>query len=144
MIAVMHPGAESRIVEAFGKDGLGRLVAAFFRRVPGDPVLGPMYRASVAQTGETMAAAEGRLRDFLLYRMGIDDGYVRERGHPRLRARHMKFAIDAPAAARWVELMEASMVEINIGGPAAADLRSFFADTAAWMVNRGQEDESGA
>ena len=34
---------DSEIFQAIGEDGFTRLVAAFYRQVPGDDILGPMY-----------------------------------------------------------------------------------------------------
>jgi hemoglobin len=132
----VDPGTEPAILAALGQEGFARLTAAFYRRVQTDDLLGPMYRNSLAKTGEDFAAAEARLRDFLLFRMGASDKYTRERGHPRLRGRHMPFAIDAAGAERWIGLMNESMAEIGVPEPAATQLRSYFSDTAMWMVNR--------
>jgi hemoglobin len=66
-----------------GEEGFTRLVAAFYRRVPQDDILGKMYPE------EDPAGAEQRLRGFLIYRFGGPQHYIEERGHPRLRARHM-------------------------------------------------------
>ncbi len=87
---------ETEIYSAIGEDGFTRLVAAFYRQVPGDPILGPMY-----PVGE-FEAAEQRLRDFLIYRFGGPPRYLEERGHPKLRMRHFPFAIDAAARNRWI------------------------------------------
>jgi hemoglobin len=132
----MSPGAEARILSAIGEPGLASLVAAFYRLVQTDEVLGPMYTHSLQRTGETWQDAERRLCQFLTFRMGGSTEYIDQRGHPRLRARHMPFQIDAAAAERWVRLMDAAMDETRIPESAAADLRSFFAHTAHFMVNQ--------
>lgn len=127
---------DSRLYAMIGEEGFARLVRAFYVRVETDDILGPMYRESAARTGETMADAEARLRDFLIYRFGGPAGYVERRGHPRLRARHTPFSIDQAAADRWLGLMEASMAEAAIPDEAAAALRPFFAQVAGFMINR--------
>ncbi|MFN7021195.1 MAG: globin [Phycisphaerales bacterium] len=134
----MTPGAESRILNELGEDGLGRLVGAFYRRVRVDEVLGPMYRASLEAQGEDWPDAERRLARFLCFRMGGSRAYVDERGHPRLRARHMAFAIDRDGAGRWARAMMEAVEEMGVSDESAAELRSFFEQTAAWMVNRGE------
>ena len=53
-----------------------------------------------------LAGAETRLRDFLVGRFGGPQRYIEQRGHPRLRARHVPFAIDRAAAERWLTLMD--------------------------------------
>ncbi len=129
------PGGVS-MYDRIGADGFAALTAAFYRRVAADDLLRPMYEASV---GEDMAEAERKLRDFLVYRFGGPDVYIRERGHPRLRMRHMPFRIDRAGAARWLELMSAAMEEAGIrerGGDESVEiLGEFFRQTAYFMVN---------
>lgn len=113
-----------------GEDGFERLVAGFYRRVPDDDILGPMYPP------DDMAGAEQRLRDFLVGRFGGPQRYIAERGHPRLRARHFPFAIDAAAAERWLELMGRSLDEAELPPEADATLREFFGAVAGMLINR--------
>ena len=90
---------EQDIYSQIGEDGFARLVHLFYAQVPGDDVLGPMYE------GRDLAAAEARLRDFLIGRFGGPQRYIERRGHPRLRMRHAPFAVDRPARDRWMALM---------------------------------------
>jgi hemoglobin len=55
---------EQEIYAVIGQEGFDRLVGAFYRQIPGDPVLGPLYPA------QDFEGAEKRLRDFLLFRFG--------------------------------------------------------------------------
>ena len=121
---------EAAIYDAIGEDGFRRLVAAFYRQVPGDDILGPMYPP------DDLPGAEARLRDFLVGRFGGPPRYVLERGHPRLRQRHFRFGIDARGAERWLELMDRALEEAQLGADAEAVLRPFFRQVAAMMVNR--------
>ena len=82
---------ESDIYDRIGEAGFATLVRGFYRQVPGDAVLGPMYPK------DDLAGAEVRLRDFLIGRFGGPPRYVEERGHPRLRMRHAPFAINHAA-----------------------------------------------
>src|SRR5437763_1435413 len=86
---------EIEVYGRIGEQGIARVVAAFYRRVPQDDVLGPMYPP------QDLQGAEERLRDFLIYRFGGPQRYLEQRGHPRLRARHGRFAIDQRARDRW-------------------------------------------
>ena len=121
---------DNEIYAAIGEDGFTRLVAAFYRQVPHDDILGPMYPA------DDMAGAEQRLRDFLVGRFGGPQRYIEQRGHPRLRARHMPFTIDAAGAERWLMLMDAALKETQLPADADALLREFFAAVAQMMRNR--------
>ena len=120
----------NEIYAAIGEDGFQRLVGAFYRRVPQDDILGPMYPP------EDLDGAEQRLRDFLVGRFGGPQRYIQQRGHPRLRMRHFPFAIDSAASDRWLKLMDEALEEAEL--PAGADqaLREFFDAVARMMINR--------
>jgi hemoglobin len=121
---------ELPIYRLLGADTITAIVAGFYRRVPGDPILGPMYPA------HDMAGAEQRLRGFLMYRFGGPPDYIRERGHPRLRMRHAPFAVDQAARDRWMELMMASVREQNVTEEHRAYLERFLGDIATFLMNR--------
>ena len=121
---------DTRLYEMIGHEPFARLVAAFYRRVPHDDILGPLYPR------DDLAPAEQRLRDFLIMRFGGPDVYLRRRGHPRLRMRHARFAIDHAARDRWISLMEAAMQEVELPPEATAILRPFFSDAATFLINR--------
>jgi len=113
-----------------GESGLARLVAAFYRRVPQDDVLGPMYPA------HDLAGSEQRLRDFLIYRLGGPPRYIEERGHPRLRVRHAPFHINQAARERWMQLMTAALEETALPPEADQFLRTFLGEIATFLINR--------
>ncbi|MGH7466136.1 MAG: globin [Longimicrobiales bacterium] len=118
------------IYTAIGEDGFARLIAAFYRQVPGDDVLAAMYPR------DDMAGAEQRLRDFLIGRFGGPQRYIQQRGHPRLRARHLSFPIDSRARERWLQLMDRALAEVAFPAEVDAALREFFDTVAAMMINR--------
>lgn len=122
---------DSEIYSVIGEDGFSRLVNAFYRQVPHDDVLGPMYPA------EDLAGAEERLRGFLIFRFGGPTRYIEQRGHPRLRMRHGPFAIDQKARDRWMSLMNAALDETRLPVEVDRVLREFFDSTATFMMNRG-------
>jgi hemoglobin len=120
---------DSEIFQAIGEEGFARLVAAFYRQVPGDDILGPMYPP------EDLHGAEQRLRDFLVGRFGGPARYIEQRGHPRLRMRHAPFTINGAARDRWVELMSRALVEARLPPDAELVLRPFFEGVATMMMN---------
>ena len=125
---------ELPIYQLLGEPVLTAIVAGFYRRVPGDPILGPMYPPA------DLAGAEHRLRTFLVYRFGGPPVYLQERGHPRLRMRHMPFRVDQAARDRWMELMMASVDEQVAARKVTADhrayLETFLGDIATFLINR--------
>ena len=125
---------EYDIYGAIGEDGFRRLVAAFYRQVPGDSILGPMYPK------HDLDGAEERLRGFLIVRFGGPADYLEKRGHPRLRMRHAPFFIDTAARNRWMHLMNNAMAEAALPEEAEAVLRDFFENTATFLINRGDPE----
>ena len=123
---------EEQVYDTIGEDGFARLIRAFYAQVPSDPILGPMYPT------EDLAGAEERLRDFLIGRFGGPQRYIEQRGHPRLRMRHMPFAIDTAARNRWVVLMDRALDESRFPSDVDALLREFFHGVATFMINRSQ------
>ncbi|MCC6263829.1 MAG: globin [Bryobacterales bacterium] len=121
--------ADDEIFACIGEDGFTRLVAAFYKQIPDDDVLGPMYPE------RDFAGAEKRLRDFLIFRFGGPPTYIQERGHPRMRERHAPFVIDQVARDRWVALMDRALVETQLPEDAVATLRPFFDAVATFLIN---------
>ena len=121
---------EEDVYETIGEEGFARLIHAFYAQVPGDPILGPMYPK------EDLAGAEERLRDFLIGRFGGPPRYIEQRGHPRLRMRHMPFAIVTAARNQWVTLMDRALDESKLPDEVTALFREFFHGVATFMINR--------
>lgn len=119
-----------QIYHLIGEAGLTRLISAFYRQVPQDEILAPLYPEA------DLAGAERRLRDFLIFRFGGPSHYIEQRGHPRLRMRHASFPIDRSARDRWVSLMEHAIDQVAFPAPVAEALRAFFHDVATFLINR--------
>lgn len=113
-----------------GPEGIGGMVAAFYRRVREDDLIGPMY------PDDDWEGSEERLRDFLKFRLLGDSAYTFKRGHPRLRMRHAGFSIGEAERDRWVALMSASMVETEVPDELRGMLETFFLQVADFMRNR--------
>ena len=121
---------ENEIYAAIGSDGIQRLVAAFYRQIPGDDLLGPIYPPA------DLAGAEERLRLFLLFRFGGPQDYLQRRGHPQLRMRHAPFCIDQQARERWMTLMNHAIEECQFSEPVSQVLRVFLGNVATFLINR--------
>src|SRR6185295_9020455 len=130
--AIASPGRfveDADIYAAIGEDGFRRLIAAFYKQVPGDEILGPMYPPG------DLAGAEQRLKDFLVGRFGGPPRYMEQRGHPRLRMRHMPFKLDQRARDRWVQLMDKALDEAKLPKESEDFLRGFFHHMATFLMN---------
>ncbi len=124
------PLTENDIFARIGADGITKLVAGFYRQIPDDDLLGPMYPA------DDLAAAEERLRLFLIFRFGGPQDYLQRRGHPALRMRHAPFAINQAARDRWMQLMETSIAECQFHEDVSQALRGFLGHVATFLINR--------
>ena len=124
----------SSLFEAIGGEPMfDRIVTEFYRQIPEDPILGPMYPA------EDMAGAEDRLRWFLMQYWGGPQTFNEQRGHQRLRMRHMHFHINPAARERWLVLMGnalATIPEDDLPEPARAALWDHMVRVADMLVNR--------
>jgi hemoglobin len=121
---------DAEVYRIIGEDGFARLVHAFYAQVPLDPILGAMYPK------HDLAGAERRLRDFLVGRFGGPPRYIEQRGHPRLRMRHMPFRLDEAARNRWVALMDNALDQTALPAEVTVLLREFFAATATFLRNQ--------
>ncbi|MBX3084079.1 MAG: globin [Anaerolineae bacterium] len=122
-----HPSKS--IFEVIGMDGFERLVAAFYQRVTDDPVLRPLYPDA------DMTGAERRLRMFLIQYFGGPQDYSAERGHPRLRMRHVPFKIGQAERDAWVTAMLGALDDADIPEPANTTMREYFQGAATFLIN---------
>jgi hemoglobin len=86
-----------------GHETFDRLVRAFYEGIKSDPVLRPMY------PDDDMEGAVWRLTAFLEQYWGGPTTYSDQRGHPRLRMRHMPFRVNPDARDRWLTHMRAAL-----------------------------------
>lgn len=120
----------SDLYSQVGEEKLRSMVAAFYRRVRTDDLVGTLYPA------DDWEGSEKRLADFIVYRLGGPETYIKERGHPRLRGRHMQFSIGVAERDRWLTLMGEAIREVAIPDDVAAIIGAFFAQVADMMRNR--------
>lgn len=111
-----------------------RLVDVFYEGVAEDPVLLPLYPEAPDVTG-----ARRRLTLFLVQYWGGPTTYSDERGHPRLRMRHMPFPIGPAARDAWLHHMGRAVDEVTADMPhgvaVKAELLGYFAPAAEQMRN---------
>ena len=98
-----------------GQRFFDELVGRFYDSVEDDPLLRPMYPRD-------MGPSRKRLAGFLAQYWGGPPHYSAERGHPRLRMRHMPFAIGQAERDAWMEHMTASLDAATIAGSAGRPL----------------------
>ncbi len=106
------------------------LVGRFYAAVADDPILRPIYPEP------DLAPAQRRLTLFLAQYWGGPRTYDEERGHPRLRMRHVPFAIDVLARDRWLLHMRAAIADLAPPPDVADALERYIAAAAEAMRNR--------
>lgn len=106
------------------------LVEKFYQGVEQDPLLRPMYPE------EDLTAAKRRLHLFLMQYFGGPQTYSQERGHPRLRMRHMPFKIDQAARDAWMTHMLAALKSVDAEEEAKIVMLDYFDQVATFMMNR--------
>ena len=108
-----------------------RLVDAFYDRVEQDAVLLALY-----PDPHDLGSARMRLRLFLAQYWGGPSAYSQMRGHPRLRMRHVPFAIGDEERDRWLAAMHGAIDDLDPPAPIGGALRDYFSMAADAMRNR--------
>jgi hemoglobin len=101
-----------------------RVVGRFYAAVATDPTLRPLYPEP------DLAGAQRRLTLFLAQYWGGPRTYDPERGHPRLRMRHVPFAIGPAERDAWLRLMR-DAIAAEGPPPAVAERLLAYGDRAA-------------
>jgi Truncated hemoglobins len=115
-----------------GQAGVRALVDRFYDLMDMDEDLAPLR----ALHGPSLDAARDKLWMFLCGYLGGPSLYVERYGHPRLRARHLPFAIDTRARDLWLACMERALRDQGVAAPLAERLMHDFYAVADWMRNR--------
>jgi hemoglobin len=126
--------APSLFFRAGGTEFFDRLVAAFYRGVAADSVLAPLY-----PDYPDFEPATRRLSLFLQQYWGGPTTYSEERGHPKLRMRHMPFHLGPAERDHWLahmaEAVEEVCSEVDDGASIAAELMNYFVPAAEHLRN---------
>ncbi len=98
--------------------------------------LEPGYARLRAVHGNDLTHARDKLTWFLSGWLGGPNHYIERFGHPRLRARHLPFAIGQVERDQWMECMNQAMVEQGVDEDLRLRLVQAFFQTADWMRNQ--------
>ena len=112
-----------------GKSFFVKLVENFYQLVSNDPILRPLYPKDL-EPGKT------NLAGFLAQYWGGPPDYSRKRGHPRLRLRHIPFAIGQLERDTWVKHMKSAVKSMPLSPSDQSMVIDYFENTATFMMNR--------
>lgn len=120
------------IFALMGQENIFRMCADFYAELEKSD-LRPLFPPD-------MAAASQKLAAFLTGLLGGPPLYHERHGPPRMRARHLPFAIDGHAREVWLgcflKVLEDAPARYQFPTQHLAAFRTFLAEFSAWMVNR--------
>ncbi|MCT2398900.1 group II truncated hemoglobin [Novosphingobium mangrovi (ex Huang et al. 2023)] len=120
-----------------GEVTIDRLVERFYDLIDSLPQARTIRDMHEADLGPLKRVLKRYLTEWL----GGPALYSSERGHPRLRQRHMGFPIDNAARDAWMECMDLALAETVPDEAARQNIHTALAKLADWMRNR--QDETG-
>lgn len=116
------------------------LTRRFYDAVATDPVLRAVYPAD---DPEAFERARQHLSLFLVQFWGGPAVYSQQRGHPRLRMRHLPFTIGQAERDAWVRHMSEAVRAAGLGPMEETQMLSYFESAATAMINADAEDATG-
>jgi hemoglobin len=115
-----------------GAAGVRALVERFYDLMDMEPA----YVGIRALHAPDLGSAREKLFLFLSGWLGGPPLYVERHGHPRLRARHLPFAIATAERDQWLACMGQALDDCDVDSGLRASLLEAFFQTADWMRNR--------
>jgi hemoglobin len=121
---------ESLFDQVGGEPFFVQLIDAFYDEVELDVTLRPMYP-------EDLSASRCHLTLFLVQYWGGPGTYQLERGHPRLRKRHVPFRITNDVRDAWLAAMAKALSSVRdqLSDEQFEELRAYFEMAAKQLTN---------
>lgn len=123
------PPGRSLFDRVGGRPYFDALVADFYARIEGDPVVRPLYPDDLT---DSIVHTAGFLAQFW---GGGTVQYSDHRGHPRLRARHLHVEIGQAERDHWLEHMLAAVAASGAPADARAEMVEYFEMASTHMIN---------
>ena len=128
-----NSGSQNKVTTIYERVGGDKffveLVERFYQFVEADVSLRPLYP-------EDLEPGKAHLAAFLAQYWGGPRQYSLERGHPRLRQRHMPFPIGQKERDTWVTHMVSALNSMEISVNEAILMEDYFKRTATMLINR--------
>ena len=116
-----------------GEPAVRQLVDRFYDLMD----LEPAFAGLRALHPDVLDSSRDKLHWFLCGWLGGPQLYVEKLGDPRLRARHLPYAIGIAERDQWMACMSQAMRELSIDQAMSLRLTESFFGTADWMRNKG-------
>lgn len=111
-----------RLVEHF-YDAMGR----------SEPELTRLHRCD--EHGQVCRESRDRFALFFIGWLGGPEDYVKQNGHPRLRMRHGRVAVDVAMRDAWMRAMITALDEVGVSGRVRGFLQQRLAEVADFLRN---------
>ncbi len=115
-----------------GEAGVRALVDRFYDLMDLEPGFAGIRRLHPS----TQDGSRDKLHWFFCGWLGGPNHYMERFGHPRLRARHLPYAIGIAERDQWMACMMQAMQEQSVDEGLAVRLTESFFGTADWMRNK--------
>jgi hemoglobin len=129
---IQHGRNHHHLRKIGGEAAVGKLCDRFYELM----ATVPQFKELRAMHPEDLQGSRDKLFMFLSGWMGGPDLFVEKFGHPRLRGRHMPFAIGVQERDQWVACMVLAMEDIGLSEDLRKKLLSNFFHTADFMRNK--------
>lgn len=116
-----------------GEPRVRQLVDRFYDLMDLEPGYAELRRLHPSE----LTGSRDKLYWFLCGWLGGPQHYTERFGHPRLRARHLPYAIGLKERDQWLACMIQAMHEQGVQAGLAQRLAEAFFGTADWMRNQG-------
>lgn len=114
-----------------GVETMDILIPAFYKRVQNHPDLIPIFPKDFTEVMRNQWL-------FMTQFLGGPPLYIQEKGHPRLRRRHLPFEITMKRRDAWLDCLHEAMTEIGIEEPYFTLMFERISMTASHMVNTSE------
>jgi hemoglobin len=129
---IEEPQQQSAFELIGGEARLRELVDRFYDLMD----LEPEFAGIRAMHPTSLEGSRDKLFWFLCGWTGGPDLYIQRFGHPRLRARHLPYAIASNERDQWLRCMAWAMQDVGIADDLQERLMHSFYQTADWMRNQ--------
>jgi len=136
--AVGEGGREQRpnLYARIGPNPFATLAQALYEAIDRDQRIRAMFPQDLGAESHSVQD----MREFMSQFFGGPAHYSERKGHPRLRARHMRFPIDQAARDAWLENARTALAQSAslhaLGEGEVAEIDAYLVHASQFMVNR--------
>ena len=118
-----------------GAEPFRQLASGLYTRIDGDPRIRAMFPEDLSAQSD----AVNDMSEFLIQFFGGPQTYSERKGHPRLRARHMRFPITTDARDAWLSKALGALAEVvsthQLDERAHDEIHRYLVATSQFMIN---------